>query len=267
MNWCLIFLSMLLTSNVFSQHETDSIQFNVTDSLGQKQGHWVIYGEMHPETGYPPKGKIEEGTFVNNRKEGEWIKYYEDGVTPKLKGEFHLSRPWGSYEKYYTSGQLKEKSCFTKGRYSCDLYRWYENGCLKYVKIYDTIAELEITYIYDENNCNVPLDSVRTPYHPDNTNGKVTSIVACNFGSITPQTSRTVSFVQEFPEYSDSALCSCNPSGERQKCYNPANNILFQGTCSDGRLNEGRLYFYDSDGILLRVEVWKDGVFCRLGEL
>ena len=33
-------------------------------------------------------GKIEEGKYIDDRKNGEWIKYHKDGATPRLKGVY-----------------------------------------------------------------------------------------------------------------------------------------------------------------------------------
>ena len=56
-------------------------------SVGGGPALWIYTGAMRPETGYPTCGIIEQGFYTDNRKDGVWTEYYEDGVTPKLKGE------------------------------------------------------------------------------------------------------------------------------------------------------------------------------------
>ncbi len=60
--------------------QTDT--FNKIDSRNQKQGKWVIRGKHElkkREAGYQHEQKIEEGVYLNNRKEGIWIEYYKNG--------------------------------------------------------------------------------------------------------------------------------------------------------------------------------------------
>src|SRR5688572_4452031 len=85
---------------------------NETDANGLKQGHWCFYGKDMPEKGYPDEGKIEEGTFVDSKKHGEWIMYHKDGKTPRTKGVFENGRPKGAYEKYNESGVKIEEGTF-----------------------------------------------------------------------------------------------------------------------------------------------------------
>jgi antitoxin component YwqK of YwqJK toxin-antitoxin module len=40
-----------------------------------------------------------------------------------------------------------------------------------------------------------------------------------------------------------------------------------EGDFKDGRLFDGRLYIYDEDGLLLKVEVYKDGKYHSDGQL
>ena len=66
--------------------------------------------------------------------------------------------------------------------------------------------------------------------------------------------------------YSDFALCS----GEDltlTKQYNENGEIKFDGMCKDGKVWDGKMYFYDNDGILLVVEIWKNGVYNSNGQL
>ena len=68
---------------------------NETDENGLKQGMWTIWGHMKPEKGYPEDGKIEEGPYKDDRKNGEWVKYHKDGKTPRLIGVYVNNRPNG----------------------------------------------------------------------------------------------------------------------------------------------------------------------------
>ena len=55
---------------------------NKIDMHNQRVGKWVIRGK-HQLTkikgGYQSESKIEEGMYINNRKNGLWIEYYRNG--------------------------------------------------------------------------------------------------------------------------------------------------------------------------------------------
>lgn len=54
------------------KHDT----INILDRNNFKTGWWVIRGKNKPKTCYHMDQKIEEGNYVNNRKDGVWIEYY-----------------------------------------------------------------------------------------------------------------------------------------------------------------------------------------------
>lgn len=94
MRFLLLFIFSLFGCWVLAQ---DTL--NQVDQNGLKQGHWIYFGKDRPESGIPSDGKVEEGRYIDGKKEGIWIKYHTDGKTPKIKGEYHMNRPVGSYTK------------------------------------------------------------------------------------------------------------------------------------------------------------------------
>jgi 6-pyruvoyltetrahydropterin/6-carboxytetrahydropterin synthase len=57
-----------------------------------------------------------------------------------------------------------------------------------------------------------------------------------------------------------------NPNGYN-KVYNDIKELWLEGEFKQGQLWDGRLYVYDEDGLLLKIEVYKEGVFHSLGQL
>ena len=51
------------------------------------------------------------------------------------------------------------------------------------------------------------------------------------------------------------------------KVYNEDDELWMDGTFKSGKLWEGKLYKYDSDGILLKIEIWKNGAYHSDGQL
>jgi len=100
------------------------------------------------QTYYDNESKIKEKYFIiNNKKEGEYVKYYENGniyiecsyVNGKLDGE---------YIKYYIDGQIEEKYNYTNG--ILESIFDYENGKIisKYKYCYKNNEIDKIEYIF-----------------------------------------------------------------------------------------------------------------------
>ena len=108
---------VFLSGTVFAKSQSIGDQGGINKKVdGQKQGKWVFLGKDRPSSGYPAEGKIEEGSYVDDRKEGEWVKYHSDGTTPKLKGTYENNRPNGPYVKYWPDGKEKEQGSFMKNK-------------------------------------------------------------------------------------------------------------------------------------------------------
>lgn len=199
-------------------------QFNQLDSSNKKQGHWIYFGKDRPDSGYPLENKIEEGDYVNDRKEGTWIKYYADGKTPKLIGNYVNNHPSGKYNKYYENGQLKEKGTCISGYYTDTISFFSEKGDTLFIKVYTIEGQI--------------LDTLK--YNPIKPN-----FISCPSPSTYVRT--------EIP-------CAFNPNGEN-KIYNENNQIWMEGEFKDGQLWNGKVNSYDSDGILLRISIFINGVY------
>ena len=78
---------------------------NKLNTSGRKSGKWVFKGKDHPASGYAENSVVEEGNFINGRKEGIWLRYHKDGKTPKLKGNYRNNRPEGFYIRYHRNSK------------------------------------------------------------------------------------------------------------------------------------------------------------------
>lgn len=146
MKYLLLLLSFISTRDSYAQSDT----LNRKDELGRKQGHWIYYGSDRPEALVTINGKVEEGDYLNDRKEGFWIKYHSDGMTPKLIGMYAQNRPKGEYEKFHENGRLKEIGYFKKNLYHDTLRRYFDNGSLEYIAYYDSLGKTSgiVQYFY-----------------------------------------------------------------------------------------------------------------------
>ena len=201
---------------IFREESGLSPQINQCDDENRKQGHWICYGKDRPETGIPDSGKVEEGAYVNDRKEGLWKKYYNDGKTVKLSGEYADNRPSGPYTKYDGNGNVKERGTFIKNHFRDTLSRYDANGNVIFQKVYDTLGNVQQTPV---------------PYKPEQTKP-----------AVPPGDPRK--FNQD----------------SYNKVYNDDKLLWQEGTFKDGELWDGKAYIYNKEGILMKIQLYKNGV-------
>jgi len=258
---------------------------NKSDNKG-KQGLWIYLGKDRPSLGYPPDGKIEEGSYKDSRKEGVWVRYYKDGVTKKLKGTYSNNRPRGAYTKFYANGEVKEIGHWDRGTYKDNLTRYHENGELKYKANYNDAGKEEgsVRYYYPNGKLEYEYTAVNgiqkgiaiRLYE----NGDVKeNIIYGDDGGI---------FLSEPLEMINPTVIVAEVVGSQEKAplidvvrtkgaefktngynklYNAADEIWMDGEFRNGTLLDGKIYEYDLDGILLRVRVFKLGVYHSDGQL
>lgn len=66
----------------------DASEKQYTDANGRKQGYWIIMDadKKPPIPGYPPDAKIEEGKYIDDKREGIWVEYLPGGeIKRKVK--------------------------------------------------------------------------------------------------------------------------------------------------------------------------------------
>ncbi len=287
----LLLFFLYTTSAAFSALPVDFVinqdeKINKKDQKGKKQGKWVYYGKDRPSEGYPNNAKIEEGTYKDDRKEGVWIRYYEDGVTPKIKGEYKNNRPEGSYVKHSPKGIVIEKGVFAQGKYTDSLIRYHENGQVEYQAFYnETGAEQgtvkyfyangQLEYEYKTEN-GKPQGEAKRYYE----NGDVKEVISYDAnGRITKSEQKEMVSTPvkvKDPEVSKEKApkvaqprtkgAKFQPNGYN-KVYNDNDEIWQDGEFKNGILWSGKVYEYDRDGILLKVKVYKEGVYHSDGQL
>jgi antitoxin component YwqK of YwqJK toxin-antitoxin module len=286
-----IFISTLMSfalavTTVFGATVNQDDKVNQKSADGKKQGKWIYLGKDRPEEGYPANGKIEEGPYVDDRKEGTWIKYHNDGVTPKLKGEFHNNRPDGEYVKLYPNGKVKEAGTFSKNLYKDSLKRFHENGVVEYeakfnetgkeqgkVKYYYPNGQVEFEY---ESSNGVPTGKAVRYFE----NGDIKEILFYDeSGSVAKREEREMVSpavkVADPSASKEAAPKIANPKTKGvkfqangyNKVYNANDEIWQDGNFKNGQLWDGKVYEYDRDGILLKVKVYKNGVYHSDGQL
>lgn len=258
---------------------------NQVDELGRKQGFWIYLGKDQPEKGYPEEGKIAEGPFKDDRRHGRWIMYYKDGVTPKTAGEYINNRPDGNYIKYHENGKIKEIGTYNKRYYTDSLKRYNEEGVLVYESEYNESGKESgtVKYYYDNgtpefvyNVSNGVPNGKAVRYWP---NGDIKEELEFGeFGEVLKTTGEipSVNTMVEVERPKDrNAKPGPRPSNTGSdfkpngynKVFNSDKEIWIEGDFKGGHLYDGRLYIYDEDGLLFKVEVYKEGKYHSDGQL
>lgn len=282
----LLFLNLilLLATTLFAGSYNEPT-VNAYNKAGKKEGKWIIYGKDKPTEGYPANGKIEEGNYLNGRKEGQWIKYHLDGKTPRLIGNYRDNRPFGSYSKFSEKGTILEKGTFKNSQYSDTLTRYHENGKIAYKGNYQAGKENgKIKYFYENGKVEYEYTAVAgvvvgksIRYYET---GSIKEIIEQDStGSIKNREIKREEVIKPIlvnPDKSGELAPKITrpivkngrflPNGYN-KVYNEDDEIWQDGDFVDGRLFDGKLYVYDRDGILLKVKVFKNGIYHSDGQL
>lgn len=278
-------VGILSTTSAMAEINQDD-KLNQKDSQGKKQGRWIYFGKDRPQEGYPAEGKIEEGPYVDDRKEGLWIKYHNDGVTPKLKGEYVNNRPQGAYVKMYPNGKVKEEGTFVRNLYQDSLKRFHENGKIEYEAKYNAQGNEQGTVKYFYPNGQLEFEYNAQDGKPTGKavryyeNGDVKEVIYYGAdGSVEKSEQREmVSPVVKVVDPSVSKetapkIATPRTKGVKfqangyNKVYNANDEIWQDGNFKNGLLWDGKVYEYDRDGILLKVKVYKNGVYHSDGQL
>lgn len=259
-------------------------EINKKNEKGQKVGKWIVFGKDNPEKGYPEEGKIEEGAYVSDRKDGTWIKYHKDGVTPRLIGEYSFGRPKGAFQKTWADGTPKEIGVYYNGKFSDSLIRIHQNGVESYRANYNEAGmeqgEVRYTYpngqpefVYTANN-GIPTGEAIRYWE----NGDVKEII--NYGADgkvvetsgeKPMVNPEVKIDSDEPAVKAPGIDGGDVQGEfKPNGYNKVykNQEIWQdGEFKKGKLYDGKLYIYDEDGLLFKIEVYKEGKYHSDGQL
>lgn len=130
-----LFWSFTGQSQSFEIYQGDTI--NMRDADNKRQGEWIFFGRMTKEPNYGPDDVVEEGQFVNNRKNGVWYKYFPNG-NKKSEITYINGKPNGPYKIYYENGKIEEMGNWKNNRNVRDFKRWYSNGELQQEFVFNT---------------------------------------------------------------------------------------------------------------------------------
>ncbi|MFT4601946.1 MAG: antitoxin component YwqK of YwqJK toxin-antitoxin module [Arenicella sp.] len=282
MNRIFVFTLSLL---IIGSAQVSFSQENKKTAQGQKTGYWIVFGDTKPEKGHCATCKVEEGEYVNNRKEDKWSKYYTDGLIPRLIAYYKGGKPNGKYEKYHENGTLKEQGTYHERKQSGDFVIQNADGIITQKKTFNANGKEDglVQFFYEDGSLQMEMtkkdgiiQGTATTYFP---NGDVKKEIAydasgkpgtpVNKDRVNPEKGIKVEKGNGGP----SGQAGIIKDGKKytrdgyNKLYNSDDELWMDGEFKSGKLWNGELYKYDLDGILLKIEVWKNGAYHSDGVL
>lgn len=249
-----------------------------------KQGWWIIKGkDVADQTEYSAEAIIEEGNYKNDRKVGEWTTYHPNG-NPKTIGVYVDNRPNGKYRKFDLDGNEVESGTMINKKQVGTFETKYGNGQTKWSKTFDEngLEQGTSTMYYDTGvkqyeytKTNGVLTGQAIRYWEDGSIREIKTydnegnVVSTEVVNAEPPVVTKVEEGSGGPDGSRGKILdgkTFNPSGYN-KVYNEDKDLWLDGLFKNGKLWDGKLYKYDSDGILLKIEIWKNGAYHSDGHL
>ena len=275
-------LFAFISFEISAQQTNEKI--NQLDTIGLKTGYWVITAEMRQDTGYYPGDIIEEGEFKNSRKIGLWVRYYPKGKK-QSEIEYVNGRPKGKYKTYYRNGKLEEEGNWVQQKNTGDFTRYYsngqkmqefsfnENGIRNGKQLYfheNGQVEVEVTVIdgKEEGIMKRYRENGELKSEVEVSGGKADYTTYKEFGNkqneIVTRTPKVEKKEAEIESTVKPNLGTVNPEGYN-KLYTRSLLLKWDGYYHFGRPWNGKKYVYNQNGILQKIEIYKNGLYIGNG--
>lgn len=270
--------SMVLPFTFFSQSQRKKEVKLKNDTI-----YTIVYGKDIQSSDYSATDKVEEGKLFQSKKEGTWTTYFKTGKM-KMIAEYKNGKPNGKFLKFYENGKPREKGIFVDNHYHDTLFRYYQNGNLESMVVYNEKGEENGTNKYFHDNGNVALvyekqeNKIKNQISWYKEDGSLKhQVETAPFGKIKPLFENESSFAFDNslvkkkvyslrvagPITKDSLF---NPNGYNI-IYNKNDEIYQIGLFSNGSLVDGKSYQYDENGLLEKILVYKTGKFISYGQI
>jgi antitoxin component YwqK of YwqJK toxin-antitoxin module len=276
-----LLLFIFLCQSALAQSKSDTLN-QLDASTGLKQGYWIVLNSVKKLPDYPAEAKVEEGKFADSKKVGVWKNYFASG---KIKSEitFTNNRPSGYAKMYYENGKVQEEGNWENNRWTGAYKSYYENGQAFYDFTYTPSGKREGEQKYYYENGQIMMVGVMHDGKETGTwegyyeNGDLRDKKTFNDGTIDPKETEIYAPKRELPPAKPEPV-SKEPPKIVDKTKEKVNTGPFAGNgyaklfiaggrlSKDGefknyRLMDGKDYVYNTDGILEKIAVYKEGKY------
>lgn len=251
---------------------------NQVDQQGRKQGWWKTTGPVADKPDYDEGVLYEEGRYLDNRRTGTWKRYWPSGK-PRTVINYVKGFPKGEYTLFYPDGKQEEKGTWDLDRNTGTFKRWHPNGNVAQDFVFDAYGTRNGVqrYYYENGQLEVEVEIVKgreegvlKRYYP---NGDLQETARFNAGAVEDGSFRNYAPkgpVVEIPPPPDAVAAPAKDAQESPNAaafdadgwntlYDGQHRLSKQGLFRKGRLWNGKVYKYDANGILYRIEVYANG--------
>ena len=288
----LFFILLIIASRITVAQTFELVNnkdtINLTDVAGKKQGKWVVTNKMVHKPCYTDEQKVEEGAYSDGKKVGVWLEYYCNN-NMKSKITYENNRPNGYAIMYHENGKTKEEGLWKNNRWVGDYKLYYENGQVQQAFTFNTNGKRagEQKYYYENGQTMIEGNwaegkeaGVLKEYYE---NGDLKSEKNFADGYLDVTTVKTYEpkkpivkqkekdvvedpTLKMVPVVVDQKTEQVNIgkpfTGEGYfKLYNKDKQVSKDGTFHQNKLMEGKSYIYNSNGILIRIALYKNGKY------
>ncbi len=270
-------------SQTFELDPTTKDTINQIDQVGKKQGKWIVFGKSKPGGCYSAAQKVEEGKYKDNKKEGIWKEYYCNG-NPKNKVTYQLGRADGYAIMYHENGKVSEEGTWKVNKWVGKYKLFYENGNVQQEFNFNTTGKREgpQDYFYEDgtkmitgNWANGKESGTVTEFHPDGSTKKTTNYNngeadVASIKTFAPKTAKKVEEskgvakvveIKKEETTQDAKVKLPTVLNGYYKLYRKDKQVSKDGDFKNNRLMNGKNYIYNENGILTRIEKYKDGYY------
>ena len=263
----------IANSQVLSNYNADTI--NRKNSENKKYGWWVILFKNQED-------KInKEGPYANNRKQGIWKSYYLSGVV-KSEITYNNNRPNGYAKIYYETGKLSEEGIWKGTKWVGEYKFYHENGKKAYEWNFNNNGKRSGTQKYYHSNGKLRIigdwkegkeNGVIKEYDEKGSlkSEKIYAAGEFNENSSKFYAKKEVS-VDEIPDDTNATISKVHiektntvkkyevfDGNGNHKLYNAYKKVDREGEFRNGKLINGKRYYYNSEGKLIKTIIYENG--------
>lgn len=259
---------------------------NKLDEQGLKQGWWRVSGPVADKPDYRAGALYEEGRYADNKRTGTWKRYWPNG---RIRSEVTYLKglPKGSYTTFYPDGSQEEQGSWDLDRNTGGFKRWYANGNLMQEFVFDAYGTRNGVQKYYHENGNLEVAVNVADGKEEGTlkryyaNGNLEATASFKGGEADPGSFRSYkpkSVLVAAPLPADAKAAPVKAANEQTNSavfkadgwnalYDDQHRLSQQGNFRNGRLLQGKVFKYDRNGILRKIEVYVDGRYVGKAQL
>lgn len=251
---------------------------NRLDETGRKQGWWRIIAPRTDKPDYSSGQLIEEGRYVNNKREGVWRRYWPNGKTMS-EITYAMGQPRGAYTTFYPDGRTEEQGSWDLDRNTGAFKRWHPNGQLAQDFIFNQYGVRDGVQRYYHENGKLEVEVRIHEGKEEGTlkryyaNGDLQQVAEFNNGVINAENSRYLRPAHKVEAPAPEPTAAVAPARSADEVTNSVVfrengfNTLYdkqlrlsqQGEFRNGTLWNGKYYRYSQQGLIYRIDVYIDG--------